>query len=170
MKKNNLSLETRRLVTLSMLIATAMILSYVERLLPPLVTGIPGIRLGLANIATVFTLYALGWKYAIVVTLMRVSLSAILFGNFEAFIFSMLGGALALASMIIFKKLNLFSTVGVSVIGGVFHNIGQIIAAFFVMKTDLTFYFIPLLISGTVAGVLIGLASGTLVERIKKYI
>ena len=97
-------------------------------------------------------------------------LSSILFGNFEAFIFSIIGGAFALAAMIIMKRVNLFSSVGVSVIGGIFHNLGQIIAAFIVLKTNLTLYFIPLLISGTVTGVVIGLLAGNLVERIKKYI
>jgi heptaprenyl diphosphate synthase len=167
--KKKKGLDTKTLATLSSLIAVAMILSFVESRIP-LPFGVPGIKLGLANVATVFTLYTLGWPYAICVTVVRVILSSILFGNVEAFIFSIFGAALALASMILMKKLNVFSSVGVSVIGGVFHNLGQIIAAFIVLKTNLTLYFIPLLISGTVTGVLIGLLAGNLVERIKKYI
>lgn len=164
------NMNTKTMVTLSALIAVAMILSYIESLIPPLV-AVPGVKIGLSNIATVFALYALGWPYAICVSVVRVLLSALLFGNFVSLIYSLSGAALALLSMILLKKLNCFSTVGVSVVGGVCHNAGQIIAACIVMDTvAISFYFIPLVISGTISGVLIGLAAGRLVERIKKYI
>lgn len=168
MKKK--ALDTKRLVTLSALIAVAMILSYVESLVPAFV-AVPGVKVGLSNIATVFALYALGWPYAICVSVVRVFLSALLFGNFVSLIYSLSGAFLALLSMILLKKLNCFSSIGISVVGGVAHNIGQVLAACIVMETaGIATYAIPLTISGTIAGVVIGLIAGNLVERVKKYI
>ena len=164
------TLDTKKMVTLSALISVAMILSYVESLVPAFV-AVPGVKMGLSNIATVFTLYSLGWPYAICVSVVRVLLSSMLFGNPVGLIYSLSGAALALLIMILLKKLDSFSSVGVSVAGGVGHNAGQIIAACIVMKTSaISLYFIPLVISGTVSGVLIGLVAGMLVDRIKKYL
>ena len=163
-------LDTKRLVTLSALIAVAMILSYVESLVPAFV-AVPGVKVGLSNSATVFALYALGWPYAICVSVVRVFLSALLFGNFVSLIYSISGAALALVSMILLKKSDKFSSIGISVVGGVCHNIGQVTAACIVMETAaISLYIIPLLLSGTIAGVVIGLVAGNLVERVKKYI
>ena len=158
------------MVTLSALIAVAMILSYIESLVPAFV-AVPGVKVGLSNIATVFALYALGWPYAICVSLVRVFLSALLFGNAVGLIYSLSGAALALVSMILLKKTDRFSSIGISVVGGVCHNVGQVAAACIVMETAaIAYYIIPLLLSGTIAGVVIGVAAGNLVERIKKYI
>ena len=163
-------LSTKQMVTLSALVAVAMILSYVESMIPAFV-AVPGVKMGLSNIATVFALYSLGWPYAIIVSVVRVFLSSLLFGNFVSLIYSLSGAALALALMILLKKLDRFSTVGVSVAGGVGHNIGQTIAACIVMENAaISLYIIPLIISGTISGVLIGLVAGKLVERVKKYI
>ena len=163
-------LSTKQMVTLSALVAVAMILSYVESMIPAFV-AVPGVKMGLSNIATVFALYSLGWPYAIIVSVVRVFLSSLLFGNFVSLIYSLSGAALALALMILLKKLDRFSTVGVSVSGGVGHNIGQTIAACIVMENAaISLYIIPLLVSGTISGVLIGLVAGNLVERVKKYI
>ena len=158
------------MVTLSALVAVAMILSYVESMIPAFV-AVPGVKMGLSNIATVFALYSLGWPYAIIVSVVRVFLSSLLFGNFVSLIYSLSGAFLALGLMILLKKLDRFSTVGVSVAGGVGHNAGQIIAACIVMENAaISLYIIPLIISGTISGVLIGLVAGNLVERVKKYI
>lgn len=168
--KNGMKLTTKQLVTLSALIAVAMILSYVESMIPAFV-AVPGVKIGLSNIATVFALYALGWPYAICVSVVRVFLSSLLFGNFVSLIYSLSGAALALISMILLKKLDKFSSIGVSVVGGVCHNIGQVLAACIVMETAaIAVYIVPLLVSGTVAGVVIGIIAGNLVERVKKYI
>lgn len=168
--KNGMKLTTKQLVTLSALIAVAMILSYVESMIPAFV-AVPGVKIGLSNIATVFALYALGWPYAICVSVVRVFLSSLLFGNFVSLIYSLSGAALALISMILLKKLDKFSSIGVSVVGGVCHNIGQVLAACIVMGTAaIAVYIVPLLVSGTVAGVVIGIIAGNLVERVKKYI
>ncbi len=169
-KSNSRKLDTKGLVTLSSLIAVAMILSYIESLIPAFV-AVPGVKMGLSNIATVFALYALGWPYAICVSLVRVVLSALLFGNVVGLIYSLSGAALALALMILLKRIDSFSSVGVSVAGGVAHNIGQVLAACVVMETAaIALYIIPLLISGTISGIVIGLVAGNLVERVKKYL
>ena len=164
------TLDTKKMVTISALISVAMILSYIESMVPAFV-AVPGVKMGLSNIATVFALYTLGWPYAICVSVVRVFLSALLFGNFVSLIYSLSGAALALLAMILLSKSNLFSSVGVSVAGGVCHNAGQIIAACIVMKNSaISLYLIPLVISGTLSGILIGFVAGMLVERIKKYL
>ena len=162
--------DTKRLTTLSILVSLAMILSYVESLIPPLV-AVPGVKLGLSNIATVFALYTLGAPSAVAVSLVRVALSALLFGNFVSLLYSVSGAALALAFMILLGRLKSFSSVGVSVAGGVAHNAGQIIAACLVMENAaISLYFPPLIISGTVAGVAIGAAAGILVKKTEKFL
>ena len=169
-KSKSKKLDTRGLVTLSALIAVAMILSYIESMIPAFV-AVPGVKMGLSNIATVFALYALGWQYAICVSLVRVVLSALLFGNVVGLIYSLSGAAFALTLMIFLKKSDSFSSVGVSVAGGVAHNVGQVLAACVVMETAaIAVYIIPLLLSGTISGVVIGLVAGNLVERVKKYL
>lgn len=166
----NSRLDTKRMVILSALIGVAMILSYIESLIPAFI-AIPGARVGLSNIATVFALYMLGAPYAICVSVVRVLLSALLFGNFVSLIYSLSGAAVALLLMILIKRLGVFSTTGVSVIGGVGHNVGQIIAACVVMKNvGIAYYLIPLTITGTIAGIIIGIVAGVLVERIKNNI
>ncbi len=159
--------KTKKLVTLSALVAVAMVLSYIESLFPPLV-AVPGAKVGLSNIATVFALYTLGRKAAVTVSLVRVGLSALLFGNAVALIYSLSGAILALSFMILFYKLPIFSSVGVSVIGGVAHNAGQVIAASIVMENAaISVYIAPLAIVGTLAGVAVGIAAGILVGRLK---
>ncbi len=161
--------NTKKLTTLSLLIAVAMILSYVESLIPAFV-AVPGVKVGLSNIATVFALYTIGASGAVAVSVIRVFLSSLLFGNFAMMIYSLAGAALALSFMIILKIANIFSEVGVSVAGGVMHNAGQVIAAAFMMENaGIASYLVPLVISGTVAGVAIGLISALLIKRIGRY-
>lgn len=167
--EKNAKNKTRKLVTLSALVAVAMILSYLESLIPPFI-AVPGAKIGLSNIATVFALYTLGWQSAIAVSAVRVLLSALLFGNAVALLYSASGAVLALAFMILCYKLGIFSSVGVSVVGGVFHNAGQVIAAAFVMENAaISIYIAPLAVVGTIAGVAVGVAAGLLVKRLKKY-
>ena len=144
---------------------------FLYRVTDPCLRGSSGRENGSFQYCTVFALYALGWQYAICVSVVRVFLSALLFGNFVSLIYSLSGAALALALMILLKKLDRFSSVGVSVAGGVGHNAGQIIAACIVMENAaISLYIIPLIISGTLSGIVIGLVAGNLVERVKKYI
>ncbi len=155
----------RRSVTLAMLVAAAMVLSYVESLIPPIVP-VPGVKLGLANAVTLFALYALGAREAAAVSFVRVCLSVLLFGNLVGFLYSAAGALLSFFMMFAIKRCGFFSTVGVSVVGGVAHNVGQVLAAMAVMQTaGLITYLAPLLISGVTAGVLIGIASGLLISK-----
>ncbi len=145
--------------------ALALVLSYLESLLPPL--GVPGVKLGLPNLAIVFALYRLSWKDACVVSLARVVLATLLFGNGAALAYSVAGAALSLTVMGLLKKTGKFSSVGVSVAGGVAHNAGQILVAMALLETSRLAWYLPVLwVSGTVAGVLIGIVSGVLVKRV----
>ena len=145
--------------------ALALVLSYLESLLPPL--GVPGVKLGLPNLAIVFALYRLGFKDACVISLVRVALVALLFGNGASLAYSAAGAALSLAVMGLLWKTGKFSSVGVSVAGGVAHNAGQILVAMAMLETVRLAWYLPVLwISGTVAGVLVGIVSGVLVKRV----
>ena len=162
-------MKTKRVAFLGLSIALAMILSFFESQIPALV-AIPGIKVGLPNLVIVFLLYRIGWKEAVIVSVIRTLLVSMLFGNIQMLTFSVAGAALSLAAMILLKKTNWFSTVTVSIVGGIFHNIGQIAAAILWTETVGIVTYLPvLLISGTVAGAVIGLISGMLVERLKKW-
>ena len=164
MKKNN----TKRLTTLALLVAVAMMLSYIEAQIP-ISVSVPGVKLGLSNIATLFALYILGASEAALVSVVRVVLSSLIFANPIMMIYSLSGAALALIFMILMKRLGVFSMLGVSVVGGVMHNAGQIIAAVILMKdSGIVYYLVPLVISGTVAGVAVGAVAALLVKKIGK--
>ena len=140
-------------------IALALILAYIEVLLPPLFSAVPGIKMGLPNIIIVFLLYRRGPVFA--------GLVSMLFGNAMALAYSLAGGALSLAVMVLLKKLNVLSSVGVSVAGGVMHNVGQIIMAVLLLDTvQLGYYLAVLAVTGTIAGIVIGLCGSFLVKRI----
>jgi len=162
-------MKTKRIALLGISVALAMVLSFVESLIPAFV-AIPGIKVGLPNIVIVFLLYSLGWQYAAAVSLVRVVLVSILFGNVQIMLFSLAGAALSLLGMALLKKTKLFSSVAVSVVGGVLHNIGQIAVAVLWTQTPQVVLYLPiLLITGTVAGVVIGLVAGLLTKRLEKY-
>ena len=147
--------------------ALALILAYVEVLLPPLVSAIPGIKMGLPNIILVFLLYRHGALPTAAVSLTRVLLVTLLFGNAMSLAYSLAGAILSLAVMTLLRRLNFLSAVGVSVAGGVMHNVGQILMAMLVLGTaELGYYLIVLAVTGTIAGVLIGLCGGVLLRRI----
>lgn len=150
-----------------MLIALAFIFSYIEAIIPvPL--PIPGMKLGLANLVTIVGLYTVGVKGTAVVSLVRIVLVGFTFGNLFSMVYSLAGGVLSLVLMILCKKSNWFSQVGVSVVGGIGHNIGQLIIAAFVVQTTGVFYYLPaLLVAGVVAGAVIGLLGGIITARIK---
>lgn len=162
-------MKAKRVTFLGLSIALAMILSFVESQIPALV-AIPGIKVGLPNIVMVFLLYRVGWKETVIVSIIRIILVSILFGNVQMMTFSIAGAALSLLGMILLKKLGWFSCIAVSVTGAILHNIGQIIAAVFWTGTaEIAFYLPALLISGTVAGVLIGILAGMMVKRMEKW-
>ena len=160
---------TNKIAYLGVFTALALILSFVESQIPPLM-AIPGVKLGIPNIAILFILYKVGWKEAAVVNVVRVFVVALLFGSVMSMIYSFAGAFLSLLGMILLKKSNLFSCVTVSVVGGILHNVGQIIADCFVTETSELLYYLPvLIISGTVAGILIGLVAGMLLKRMEKF-
>ena len=157
----------KRTVFLAVSVALAMILSFVESLVPPLST-VPGVKIGLSNIVTVFLLYRLGWREAGIVSIVRVLLSALLFGSAVSLFYSVMGALLSFFVMVFSKRLLPFSEIGVSVLGGVFHNAGQIIAAIILMEnTAIAYYMVPLVISGTLAGIAVGVLGGIVTRRIK---
>lgn len=148
-------------------VALALILAYVELLLPPLTAAIPGIKMGLPNVIIVFLLYRRSARSAALVSLLRILLVGVLFGNAMSLMYSLAGGVLSLAVMILLRHLDRLSAVGVSVAGAVAHNVGQILAAMVLLDTsELSYYLVVLVITGTVAGVLIGLCGALLIRRI----
>ena len=146
---NNRKTTSNRVALYGLLIALAFVLSYVETLFP-VYLGAPGVKLGLANLVTVIALYGLGVKEAFAINVVRVLLSGFTFGNMSSILFGM---------------------AGISIIGGVAHNIGQFLVAAFVTKTFGVFSYLPvLLIAGTVAGALIGLLGGIILKRISRIL
>lgn len=160
--------KTKRLVLLAMLTAVAMILSYVESLLPSV--GIPGVKMGLANIAVIFALFRFGWKEAAALSLVRVVLVSLLFGSVGAMLYSLAGAVLSLAVMALLRRIDRFFTVGISVAGGVAHNAGQILMAMLILQTKQLLGYLPVLaVSGIAGGVLTGLAAALLIRRIPEF-
>lgn len=162
-------MKTSKMTFLGLFTAVAMILSFVETLLPPLTTALPGIKMGLPNIAIMFILYRIGWKEATVVSIVRVILVSLLFGSIMSMAYSLGGAILSLLIMTFMQKLTSFNRVSISVVGGVCHNIGQILVAWAVTGTAQIVYYLPvLLISGCAAGILVGLVAGMLEKRVPK--
>ena len=152
-------MKASKVAQYGLLTALALVLSYLESLVPPL--GVPGVKLGLPNLAVVFALYRLGFKDACAISLVRVVLVALLFGNGAALAYSIAGAALSLALMGLLKRTGKFSSVGVA------HNAGQILVAMALLETSRLAWYLPVLwISGMIAGVLVGIVSGVLVKRV----
>lgn len=146
--------------------ALALILSYVETLIP-LSFGIPGVKLGLANLVIVIALYRLGLSEVFLLSVVRILLSGFLFGNYFSIIYSLAGGLLSLTVMAMMKKREGYSVKGVSISGGVFHNVGQLLIAAFVVETFSITYYIPvLLIAGMLTGLLIGIVADEMLKRL----
>ena len=163
--------KSKNISFLGLCTALALVLAYVEVLMQPLFPAIPGIKMGLPNIIIVFLLYRRGVLSAIGVSLLRIFLLSLLFGNVMTLAYSLSGGILSLCVMILLKKLNLMSEVGVSVAGGVVHNAGQIIMAMLLLETaELGYYMTVLTVTGTVAGIFVGLCGSALIKKIPQKI
>lgn len=159
-------MKASKLSLLALSVSLAMILSFVESQIPAMVV-IPGVKVGLANIVVVFALYKLGWKEAVVISLTRVFLVGLLFGNGISILYSITGATVSFAAMVLLKQAKVFSTMAVSVAGGVLHNLGQIAMACVIMGTDVLRYYAPFLIlSGTLAGIAIGVLAAIMIRRI----
>ena len=150
-----------------MTVAVAMLLSFIESRLPAF-TAIPGVKIGLANIAVMFALYRFGAKEAALISLVRVVLISLLFGSLVSLLYGFCGGAVSLLLMIILKRLSPLSHLGVSVAGGVAHNAAQIGVACLLLGTARIAYYLPFLIlSGTLSGIAVGICAAILIKRIK---
>lgn len=160
--------RTKKIAYLGLMTAVALILSYVESLFPPLIAAVPGIKMGLPNIVIIFILYRFGFKEAAVVSAIRVFTVALLFGNMMSLAYSVAGAALSLILMVLIKRTGKFSAVGVSVVGGISHNLGQVLMAMLLLETaQIGYYMIVLTVSGTIAGVFIGLAGSAMLKHLK---
>lgn len=163
--------STKQIAFLGLCTALALALAYIEAILPPVVNAVPGIKMGLPNIIIVFVLYRCNWAKAAAVSLVRVLLMLLLFGNVTAFFYSLAGAVLSLTAMALLKRWDTLSVVGVSVTGAVLHNVGQILMAMLLLGTaELGYYLIVLAVTGTIAGVFIGLCGNLAIKRIPKNI
>ena len=151
---------------MGLLTALGLIIGYIEFLIPiPL--GIPGVKPGFSNIVIVWALYSLGPWEALMINGMRIFLSGFLFGNFSMILYSLAGAAVSFLCMCLAKKSGLFSMTGVSMIGGVMHNMGQLLVAMAVLETVSLVYYGPVLLAaGVITGLLIGIVTGEVKKRI----
>ncbi|MBQ8054675.1 MAG: Gx transporter family protein [Lachnospiraceae bacterium] len=156
-------------VAISALFASlALIFSYIEAILPA-APGIPGIKLGIANLVVIIAMYRLDSRYALSINLIRIFLAGFMFSGLYGAVYSLCGCILSFAVMCLLKKSDAFSVVGVSMGGGVAHNIGQLSIAAILVSSPQIFYYLPILIiSGTVSGILIGWLGWILLEHIPK--
>ena len=161
-------MKIRTLTKMALLAAAALILGYIDSLIP-LVPSVPGIKLGLPNLVVIFALYRMGFRDAAILSLLRVTLASILFGSVMSFAYSAVGAALSLLVMWGMKTTGRFGTAGVSVAGALAHNFGQILTAALLLETSMLVWYLPALcISGTAAGVCIGLLASVLIRRIRE--
>lgn len=159
-------MKRTRAAYLGVFTALALIFSYIETLIP-IHFGIPGVKLGLANLIIVVVLYKMGTGDAFVLSVARIVLSGFLFANLFSIIYSLAGGLLSLAVMAVLKKRGTFSVMGISMAGGIFHNIGQMIVAMLVVETFSVAYYLPvLLIAGVATGLLIGIVANDMLKRL----
>lgn len=159
--------KTKKIAFLGVITSVALILAYVEAILPPIYAAVPGIKVGLPNIVIIFILYRYGIKEAAMVSGVRLLIVALLFGNVMTLAYSTAGAVLSLLVMALLKRMDSFSTVGVSIAGAVTHNLGQIAVAIFLLEsTQIGYYMIILAVTGTVAGIFIGLAGNAILKRV----
>ncbi len=158
--------DTKKLTMTALLAALALIFSYIEVLIP-FNPAIPGIKLGIANLAVIVALYHMGLKYAITINVVRIFIAGLLFSGVFGIIYSLAGAILSMTVMVLLKKTGLFSVTGVSMAGGVAHNLGQILAAAFLVSNLSIFIYFPVLIfSGLISGALIGIVAYIILKRL----
>lgn len=159
-------IKSSKVTFLGVFTAVALILAFIESQIPEFVP-IPGIKIGLPNIAIVIILYKLGFKEALVVNIIRILLVCLLFGTVLSFIYSLSGGIVSLLVMYFLKKTKIIQIITVSVVGAVTHNIAQIVVAIFVLEvSQLIYYFPVLLLTGTISGIIVGIIAGIISKRI----
>ncbi len=152
---------------ISLLASLAIIFSYVEAIIP-YNPGVPGIKLGIANTVTVIALYKFGSREAVAVSIIRIIISGLLFNGAFGMLYSLAGAAVSLTGMLLLKRTGLFSVVGVSMAAGVLHNLGQMFTAAALIEDLRVFYYFPvLLLSGTAAGILVGILSAMILKILR---
>ncbi len=160
--------KTKHICILGLMISLAFAFSYLESLIP-LSVGIPGVKLGIANLVVIITLYVLNEKDAFAISVIRILMNGLFFSGFFSMLFSLSGGILSFLAMVIAKRTNKFSPIGVSALGGVIHNLGQIIIAGFVMNTYRIIYYFPILMfSGLITGIINGIIASIITNRLNK--
>ena len=156
---------------LALAVALALLLSYVEALMPPLYAAVPGITVGLPNVAVLYILYSSGCGRAALVSLTRVFIASLLFGTVMTMAYSLAGAVLSLLVMSLLKRTDRFSAVGVSVAGGVMHNLGQVLVAMFILDTpQIAYYMLVLSVTGILAGIAVGLCGVLVLKRIPPHL
>lgn len=159
----------KKSVLLGFLLALSMILSYIESILP-LNIGIPGAKLGLPNLVVVILLYRYGGREALLVNTLRILLTGFLFGNLSSILYAFAGALCSFFSMVVMRKTGRFSLAGVSIAGGIFHNLGQMLVAVFVVETYAPLFYLPfLLAAGAVTGFVIGIAAMRLLPYLQRH-
>ena len=160
------ALRTKKLALSAILAALAMILSYVEAMVP-MPVPIPGIKLGLANLVIILAIYRLGFKYALAINCIRIFVTGLLFTGVFGILYSLAGGLLSLLVMYLLYRTEIFSMVGVSMAGGVAHNLGQLLTACLIMSNiRLMSYFAVLLFAGMGSGILMGIVAWLVCQRL----
>ena len=162
-------MNVKKLTTLALLTAFALIIFVIELQFPTL-APIPGMKLGLANIITVYAVYSFSAAETLMILLVRVVLGSLISGNMMSLVYSMAGGLLCLAGMLLLRKVIDKKHIWVcSILGAVLHNIGQTAAALVVMQTKTVIAYLPfLLVSGCIAGALTGMAAQLVITRMNK--
>lgn len=161
--------DTKRIAILGVITAFAAILSYIEAIIS-FGMFIPGVKLGLANIAVVICFYLYGYKEALMVNVVRIIIVGLLFGNMFSISFSIAGALVSYIVMVLLKKTDIFSPIGISVAGGVAHNVGQILIASLIIESYSVIYYLPMLmIAGIVCGLIIGFISILVIKYMKFF-
>lgn len=161
-------MDYRKIPYYGLFAALAILMGYVEMLIPVPIP-IPGVKLGLANVIIVIMMYFMDAKSAFFVSLIRVLLSGLLFAGFAGLLYSLAGAVCSFLVMALLKKTGKFSIIGVSLAGGVFHNVGQVAVAAAVVENVKMMYYLPfLLVSGVVTGILIGIVAKTALGHLKR--
>lgn len=160
-------MKSKKVAWYGILIALAFVLSYVESQIP-IHFAIPGVKLGLTNLVVLMALYCMDEKSALAINLVRILLVGFTFGNALSLMYSVAGGVLSGLAMILLKRRGSFSMISVSVAGGIFHNVGQVLVAMLLLETtSLLWYLMFLWFSGIGAGIIIGILCGEIVKRIR---
>lgn len=161
---------TKRIAYIALLTALALIFSYIEAILPFNI-GIPGVKLGIANLVIILALYILDVKCAFLINIIRIFLAGFLFSGVFGILYSLAGGILSLLLMALLKKTNKFSVIGISIAGGVMHNLGQLFTAALIISNIKVFVYFPvLLFSGIVCGVIIGVVAWLVLRKLPRNI